>query len=360
MVFALDFLAEGVWSRPKCALILQALSIRLCSIVFGNYRFYAMLTYVLFVLGFGLLIKGADWLVVGASSIAKKYRVSDMVIGLTIVSLGTSMPELIVNILASLDGSAELAVGNVFGSNIANILLILGIAALIYPLPLRRSTVVSEIPFSLMAALLVGFLANAALFDQYQGLIISRTDGGILLFFFVLFVLYIFKVAREGGEGEATENYEEKPLLQAGGLVALGVVSLFLGGKWTVDGATFIATRLGMSESFIGLTVVAIGTSLPELVTSAVAASRRNTDIAVGNAVGSNIFNILWILGVSAMIHPLPFNVLSNFDILMIIFASTLLILSVSLTRQRAVGRMSGVVFLLCYAAYVVFLLQRG
>ena len=318
-----------------------------------------MLTYVLFALGFVLLIKGADWLVNGATAIAKKYRISDMVIGLTIVSMGTSMPELVVNILASLSGSAELAVGNVFGSNVANILLILGVAALIYPLPLQRSTVMSEIPFSLMAALLVGFLANAALFDQYQGLIISRTDGIVLLFFFALFMLYIFKVAREG-KHEAEESYREQPMLRAGGLALLGMFSLFLGGKWTVDGATFIATQLGMSESFIGLTVVAIGTSLPELVTSAVAASRRNTDIAVGNAVGSNIFNILWILGISAVIHPLPFNVLSNFDILMIIFASTLLILSVSLEKKRQVGRISGVVFLLCYVAYVVFLLQRG
>ena len=319
-----------------------------------------MLTYILFALGFVLLIKGADWLVGGATAVAKKYRISDMVIGLTIVSMGTSMPELVVNILASLNGSAELAVGNVFGSNVANILLILGVAALIYPLPLQRSTVMSEIPFSLMAALLVGFLANAALFDKYQGLIISRTDGGILLFFFALFMLYIFKVAREGNEHEVKESYQEQPMLRAVGLVLLGVFSLFLGGKWTVDGATAIATQLGMSESFIGLTVVAIGTSLPELVTSAVAASRRNTDIAVGNAVGSNIFNILWILGLSAVIHPLPFNVLSNFDILMIIFASTLLILSVSLERQRQVGRVSGVVFLLCYVAYVIFLLQRG
>lgn len=318
-----------------------------------------MLIYILFVVGFVLLIKGADWLVDGASSIAKKYRVSDIVIGLTIVSFGTSMPELIVNILASLNGSADLAVGNVFGSNIANILLILGVAALIYPLPLQRGTVMSEIPFSLMAALLVGFLANAALFDKPLGLSISRADGGILLFFFVLFMLYVFKVSREGGE-ENVESYEEKPLLKAGGLVLLGVVALFLGGKWTVDGATHIATQLGMSESFIGLTVVAIGTSLPELVTSAVAAKRRNTDIAVGNAVGSNIFNILWILGISALINPLPFNVLSNFDILMIIFASTLLILSVSLEKKKAVGRLSGVVFLLCYIAYIIFLLQRG
>lgn len=319
-----------------------------------------MLIYILFFLGFVLLIKGADWLVGGASSIAKKYHVPDIVIGLTVVSFGTSMPELVVNIIASINGNADIAVGNIFGSNIANILLILGIAALIYPLPLQRGTVMSEIPFSLMAALLIGFLANAALFDKPQGLSISRIDGGILLFFFVLFMLYVFKVSREGGEEEAVESYQEKPLLQAAGLVLLGVAALFLGGKWTVDGAVHIATQLGMSESFVGLTVVAIGTSLPELVTSAVAAKRRNTDIAVGNAVGSNIFNILWILGISAVIHPLPFNTLSNFDILMIIFASTLLILSVSLERKRAVGRISGVVFLLCYIAYIVFLLQRG
>ena len=270
------------------------------------------------------------------------------------------MPELIVNIIASLNGNAEIAVGNVFGSNIANILLILGVAALIYPLPLQRGTVMSEIPFSLMAALLVGFLANASLFDKPQGLIVSRIDGAILLFFFVLFMLYVFKVAREGGQSEEVESYQERPVLQSAGLVLLGVVALFLGGKWTVDGATHIATQLGMSQSFIGLTVVAIGTSLPELVTSAIAAKRRNTDIAVGNAVGSNIFNILWILGLSAVIHPLPFNVLSNFDILMIIFASTLLILSISLEKNRSVGRVSGVIFLLCYVAYILFLLQRG
>lgn len=319
-----------------------------------------MLIYILFVLGFALLIKGADWLVGGASSVAKRYHVPDIIIGLTIVSFGTSMPELIVNIIASLNDNAEIAVGNVFGSNIANILLILGVAALIYPLPLQRGTVMSEIPFSLMAALLVGFLANASLFDQPQGLIISRIDGGILLFFFVLFMLYVFKVSREGSEDETAESYQEMPMLKAGGLVLLGVAALFLGGKWTVDGATHIATQLGMSQSFIGLTVVAIGTSLPELVTSAIAAKRRNTDIAVGNAVGSNIFNILWILGLSAVIHPLPFNVLSNFDILMIIFASTLLILSISLEKNRSVGRVSGVIFLLCYVAYILFLLQRG
>lgn len=319
-----------------------------------------MLTYILFALSFVLLIKGADWLVKGATAIARRFRVSDMIIGLTIVSIGTSMPELIVSVLASFNGNAGLAVGNVFGSNIANILLILGVAALIYPLLLKRSTIMSEIPFSLLAALLVGFLANAALFDEYQGLIISRTDGGILLVFFALFMLYIFRVAKE--EKQSTEENASAPLVlwKAGGLVLAGILSLFLGGKWTVDGATYIAMQLGMSESFIGLTIVAIGTSLPELVTSVVAASRRNTDIAVGNAVGSNIFNLLWILGISSVIHPLPFNVLSNFDILAIIFTSTLLILSVSLNKNQMVNRVGGGLFLLCYVIYIILLIQRG
>ncbi len=319
-----------------------------------------MLTYILFALSFVLLIKGADWLVTGATAIARRFRVSDMIIGLTIVSVGTSMPELIVSILASFNGNSGLAVGNVFGSNVANILLILGVAALIYPLPIKRNTVMSEIPFSLLAALLVGFLANAALFDRYDGLIISRADGCILLSFFALFMLYIFRVAKE--EKQQTEEIHSKPtaLWRSGGLVLLGIFSLFLGGKWTVDGATFIATQLGMSESFIGLTVVAIGTSLPELVTSVVAAKQRNTDIAVGNAVGSNIFNLLWVLGISSVIHPLPFNVLSNFDILAIISTSTLLILLVSLGKNQVVSRVGGGLFLLCYVAYVILLIQRG
>ncbi|MER2996962.1 calcium/sodium antiporter [Pontibacter populi] len=320
-----------------------------------------MLIYVLFVVGFVLLIKGADMLVTGATAIAKKYQVSDMVVGLTIVSIGTSLPELIVNILSSMEGKPDLAIGNVFGSNVANLLLILGITAIICPLPIKRNTILTEIPFSLIATLLVGFLANAKLFDNYSQLYISRSDGYILIFFFILFLAYIYNIAKTNkDEVIPEENTSELTTGKALIFILLGIIGLFLGGKWVVDGAVSIATAVGLSESFIGLTVVAIGTSLPELVTSATAAYRRNIDIAVGNVIGSNIFNLLWILGISAIIHPLPFNVLSNYDIVMMIFASTLLILTMPIGQRNTIGRISGIIFLFVYIGYILFLIQRG
>ncbi|TPE43467.1 calcium/sodium antiporter [Pontibacter mangrovi] len=322
-----------------------------------------MLLYVLFAIGFLLLIKGADWLVSGASSIAKRYGLSDMVVGLTIVSFGTSMPELIVNVLASLQGQPELAIGNVFGSNVANLLLILGVTALICPLPLKRSTILTEIPFSLIATLLVGFLANATLLNTNKdSLYISRSDGAILLLFFALFMVYIYNVAKTNKE-DMTAEENGKPLMPMGKailFILLGVGSLFLGGKWVVDGAVHIAQAFGLSESFIGLTVVAVGTSLPELVTSAMAAYRRNIDIAVGNVVGSNIFNLLWILGLSAVISPLPFNQMNNADIVMMILASTMLILAMPIGKRNAIDRLNGIIFLLVYFSYITFLVMRG
>ncbi|PRY13265.1 cation:H+ antiporter [Pontibacter ummariensis] len=320
-----------------------------------------MLLYILFIVGFVFLIKGADILVEGSSSIAKRFGLSDMVVGLTIVSFGTSLPELIINILSSMQGQSELAIGNVFGSNVANLLLILGVTALICPLPIRRNTILTELPFSLIATLLVGFLANATLLHNLEDLYISRLDGGILLFFFVLFMAYIYNVAKTNKDEVIEED--DTPMMSIGKsvlFILLGVVGLFLGGKWVVEGAVHIAQSFGLSESFIGLTVVAIGTSLPELVTSAMAAYRRNIDIAVGNVVGSNIFNLLWILGISALINPLPFDVVSNSDIVMMIFASTLLILAMPIGKKNAIDRLNGVVFLLIYVAYIVFLVQRG
>mgnify|MGYP005749862833 FL=1 len=320
-----------------------------------------MLLYILFALGFVFLIKGADILVAGSSSIAKRYGLSDMVVGLTIVSFGTSLPELIINILSSMQGQSELAIGNVFGSNVANLLLILGVTAIICPLPIKRNTILTEIPFSLIATLLVGFLANATLINHHEELHISRLDGGILLFFFVLFMAYIYNIAKTNKDEVLEED--EEPLMSIGKSVLyilLGVVGLFLGGKWVVDGAVSMAQSLGFSESFIGLTVVAIGTSLPELVTSAMAAFRRNIDIAVGNVVGSNIFNLLWILGISAVINPLPFDVVSNSDVVMMIFASTLLILAMPIGKKNAIDRWNGIFFLLVYVSYIAFLVMRG
>jgi len=313
---------------------------------------------ILFILGFYLLIKGADILVEGASSIAKTYNIPDLIIGLTIVSFGTSMPELFINIFASLQGKADIAIGNIFGSNIANILLILGVASLIAKLPVQRNTILSEIPFTLAATLLVGFVANAALFGEADDMVISRYDGFFLIFFFLLFMMYIFKVARENNDMD--DSYQSMPLPKSVLFVILGCVGLYFGGNWVVEGAIIYATMLGFSESFIGLTVIAIGTSLPELAASAVAAKKGNTDIAVGNVVGSNIFNLLWVLGISAIIKPLPFDLVSNSDILMIIFASTLLIFSMVLGRKYIIERWNGAVFLLIYFSYLAFLVIRG
>jgi cation:H+ antiporter len=322
------------------------------------------MVYVLFFIGFILLIKGAEWLVDAASNLARRYGVSDMVVGLTIVSFGTSLPELTVNMLASFGGSSDIAIGNILGSNIANILLILGASALVCALPVQRPTVLSEIPFSLTAALLVGFLANSGLFQSDgAGLMIDRAEGFVILFFFFLFMAYIVDMAMRDNaqsQGQYLAPDRSKSIYMLILIMAGGVIALFLGGKWVVDGAVEIASKLGMSEALIGLTVIAVGTSLPELVTSVVAAYRGNTDIAVGNVVGSNIFNLLWVLGLSAAIRPLPFQVPSNADILMIIFSSTLLLIALVFSRKWLITRTTGAVFLVIYAAYTAFLIWRG
>ncbi|MFC2130538.1 calcium/sodium antiporter [Bacteroidota bacterium] len=340
------------------------------------------LVYIFFILGFILLLKGADLLVHGSCSIAKKFNVPDIIVGLTIVSLGTSAPELFVNVLSSLEGNAGIGIGNIFGSNIANILLILGISAIIFPLPVHRNTVLSEIPFSLTATLLVGFLANAALFFEIsldslslitRTLYLDRYDGIILLLFFLLFMAYIIKITNEQADREKmnmilgrTEKKEpdfsfgELPVKKSVIYIILGIFGLFLGGKWVVDGAIHVAKNFGFSDSFIGLTIIAIGTSLPELVTSATAAFKKKADIAVGNVVGSNIFNMLWILGLSAVIKPLPFDLISNFDLMIIIIASALLIFSMVLGKKYVIERWNGIVFIVIYIGYLIFLVLRG
>jgi len=318
--------------------------------------------YFLFALGFVILIKGADLLVEGATAIGRKYRISDIVIGLTIVSFGTSLPELMVNLVASFQGSSQLALGNIFGSNVANILLILGISAIICPLPITRSTYFSEIPFSLIATLLVGFLANANLFmeDQQVHLSLSRFDGFVLLFFFALFLGYVYIVSKQKRSVHELEIIVEMPMSKSIVYILIGMVGLYFGGDWVVAGAIVMATEFGLSESLVGLTIVAIGTSLPELVTSIIAAIKKNTDIAVGNAIGSNIFNLLWILGLSATIKPLEFFVINNMDILMVIASSTLLILAVVIGKKPIISRWEGGYFVLAYLAYMVFLIIRG
>ena len=320
-----------------------------------------MLVYIKFVVGFVFLIKGADLLVEGATSIGKRLNISSIVIGLTIVSFGTSLPELLVNLIASYNDNPDIGVGNVLGSNIANILLILGVSALINPLPITKNTYFIEVPFSLTATLLVGFLANAAIFSHTNDYVISQSDGIILLFFFVLFMGYVYIVSKQRkSEFSNSDEYKEMPLAKSIILILIGMVGLYFGGDWVVDGAIVIATNFGMSEAFIGLTVIAMGTSLPELVTSAVAAFKKDTDIAVGNVVGSNIFNLLWILGLSASIKPIPYSVISNSDIFMIIASSTALILAVVIGKRPIISRWEGFFFLVAYIWYISFLVQRG
>ena len=259
--------------------------------------------YIFLIAGFAFLVKGADFLVDGASSIAKKFGISALVIGLTIVAFGTSAPELIVNIFASIQGNTDIAIGNILGSNIANILLILGISAMIYPLAVGKGTVWKEIPLGLLAIIVVAIMANDRLIDGggFSGL--TRIDGFILISFFIIFLYYTFGISKAQGTGEPEESnrIHEYSFFRSGIMVVAGLAGLTLGGKWIVDSAVVIAEQIGLSQAVIGLTIVAIGTSLPELATSAIAAFKKNTDIAVGNIVGSNIFNVFWILGISAM-----------------------------------------------------------
>ncbi|OHA66639.1 MAG: sodium:proton exchanger [Candidatus Wildermuthbacteria bacterium RIFCSPHIGHO2_02_FULL_47_12] len=317
-------------------------------------------TSILFFVGFAALIKGAGLLVDGASSLARRLGVSALVIGLTIVAFGTSAPELIVNIFASIQGNTDIAIGNILGSNIANILLILGISAAIYPLAVKKGTVWKEIPLAFLAVIVLAFMANDVLIDRGASSALTRIDGLILLSFFIIFLYYVFGISK----AEPSDTVEIKPrarsLLRSYLMIGGGLVGLVVGGKWIVDGATVIATSFGMSEALIGLTVVAVGTSLPELATSAVAAYKKDVDIAVGNIVGSNIFNIFWILGVSAIIHPLSFSQALMGDVLMTVVATFLLFATMFIGKRHILERWQGVSFIALYAVYIVYIVIRG
>jgi cation:H+ antiporter len=318
-----------------------------------------MIVYILFVLGFFILIKGADLLVDGASSVARRFNISNIVIGLTIVAFGTSAPEFIVNIFASIQGDSDLAIGNILGSNIANVLLILGIASIIYPMATKENTVWKEIPLSLLAALLLAVMANDMRLDgaAYSGL--TRTDGLALLAFFIIFLYYSFGISKVTGESVSDEINVLSPLKSSLYIIG-GLAGLVFGGKWIVDGAVKIAEGFHISQSLIGLTVVAIGTSLPELATSAVAAYKKQSDIAIGNVVGSNIFNIFWILGVSSLIAPIPFKTSSDVDILMTILSSLILFLIMFIGKRHTIERWQGAMMVILYLSYITYLIIKG
>ena len=316
-----------------------------------------MLTYILFAIGFVFLIKGADLLVDGAASIARSLKVSDLVIGLTVVAFGTSTPELFVNIIASFKGNTDIAVGNVLGSNIANVFLILGVSSIIYPLAVTKGTVWKEIPFSLLAAIALLFTANDQILDRAGASALTRIDGLIFLCFFTIFIYYTFSIAARVEGIEEHVPAKQYGLLRSLICILAGLVGLTIGGKWIVDGAIIIAKKLGMSESLIGLTIVAVGTSLPELATSAVAAYKKNVEIAVGNVVGSNIFNIFFVLGISCTIRPLPFQTKNNVDLGVVILSSLMLFFFMFTGKKHSLDRWEGVVCLILYFGYVAFLI---
>lgn len=302
------------------------------------------------VLGLGALVKGADWLVEGGSSIARRLGVAPIVIGLTIVSFGTSLPELLVNLFAAFRGSAELAIGNIVGSNIANVLLILGATASIRAVSVKRNTVWKEIPLALLAAALVWIVGNDRLLAGGTADLIDRIDGLVFIAFFAIFLYYTFGISKVEGEAAAPAKHGWRLSIF---YIASGVALLIVGGKVTVDAAQTLALLVGMSERIIGLTVVAIGTSLPELVTSLVAALKKEDDIAIGNIVGSNIFNVFWILGLTSTITGLSFSTDVSRDALVAVAASLALFLALFVGKRHVLERWQGTAFLACYLLYL-------
>jgi cation:H+ antiporter len=317
-----------------------------------------LINFLLLTVGFVILIYGANKLVDAASDLALRLNVPKIVIGLTIVAFGTSAPELSVNLLAAAKQNSDIALGNVIGSNILNILLILGIAAFITPLGVKSNTTWIEIPLALLAALLVLAATSERWLGQMgEASVISRSEGLFLLAFFIIFLVYNFQLARQGSNEEMDIEAKLYSMPKAILFITLGLGLLVLGGQLIVNNAVVIAKELGLSERLIGLTVVSIGTSLPELATSVAAARKKSVDLAIGNIVGSNIFNVFLVLGLSALITPIPVSPEALLDILVNILASTLLFLFLFTGRGRQLERLEGSVFLLIYATYLAFLI---
>ena len=309
-----------------------------------------LLQLLLLVVGFVMLVKGADWFVEGASKIADKFGIPQLVIGLTIVAMGTSLPEAAVSISAALKGSAEITIGNVVGSNILNVLIILGLTSVVRTVAVQVSTIKYEIPFTILVTIL---LAVLGLTDNAVG----RFDGAILWVFFIAYMVYLLKMAKNGAPMEdVAEAEENEPIWKMLLMVVVGAVLIVAGSNVTVDAATALAQIFGMSERLIGLTIVALGTSLPELVTSVTAAIKGKADIAVGNIVGSNIFNILFVVGTSALITPVVYS--ANFLIDSIIAVAAMILLLLCVVRKKQLARPAGIVMLVGYAAYFVYLIQ--
>ena len=310
---------------------------------------------LLVVAGFVSLIFGANWLVDGASALAKKYKVSDLVIGLTIVAFGTSAPELVVNSIASVKGYSDIVLGNIIGSNNFNLFIILGLSGLILPIKVQTSTAWKEIPISLFASVLLLFLLNDFVFTETS--YSSRLDGLIMLVLFCFFLYYVFNQMKNDPQTVTIEN--QKSALKIWGLIIIGLGGLILGGQLVVVKSVEIANALGVSEKIIGLTIVAAGTSLPELVTSLVAATKKNSDIAIGNVIGSNVFNILLILSISSIIRPIEYNPKFNLDLLILIGGTVFLYTSMLTGQRKKLDRWEAGVLFGFYIMYTTYLVMK-
>ena len=310
--------------------------------------------------GLALILIGANCLTDGASSVAKKWGVSDLVIGLTIVAFGTSAPELVISTLSAIDGSAELAIGNVVGSNIFNILAIIGCVALVMPIKVEKSIMSNEIPLVILSAIAILFCANDILLSGNSTDLLSRGDGLILLLFFAIFMRYTFSIAKNGNSEDSTEEVKTMSGIKATLFILGGLAGLIFGGQFFVDGASGIASSMGVSESVIGLTIVAAGTSLPELATSVVAALKKNSGMAIGNVIGSNIFNSFFVLGCASTITPLSMGGINNIDLLTMVGASVLFFIFGWLYKQRTITRIEGAAMVACYIAYTTFLVMQA
>lgn len=310
---------------------------------------------VFIIIGFILLIKGADFLVDGSSSIAKKFHIPEIIIGLTIVSIGTSMPELFVSVTSALEGYSDMAIGNIVGSNICNMLLILGLSSVIKSVKFQKETRLIELPMCLVFTIIFMIICNT-------GTSINKLEALILIVLFLLFIAYTIYMGIKGEEFNVDKNkvsakeLKKIPILKNIVYIITGIIALKIGGDLTVDHSVIIATHFGLSEKLISLTILAVGTSLPELVTSVTAAIKGNSDIAIGNIIGSNIFNMLLIIGTSALINPITYNISYNIQMIIMIISTILLALFPIIPPKNEMSRMNGVIYLIAYAIYLTLL----
>lgn len=329
-----------------------------------------MVDILILVAGLALILLGANYLVDGASAIAKRFGISDFIIGMTIVGIGTSTPEMVVSFLSAAQGNADIAVGNIVGSNIFNVFFILGVTALVLPLPLTKNNIKKDIPFALLAALVLAFAGSDILLDSAAANIISRTDGLMLLGFFGVFMAYTI-YSSQTAEAPAIAQTEapapsettgsgakQKPVWLSLIMIVGGLAGLVYGGDLFVASASSLAKMLGVSDAVIAVTIMAGGTSLPELASCVVAALKKNSDLALGNVVGSNVANIFMILGGSAVIHPLGMNNIGQMDLGFLLLSSILLFLAAFTFKKRSLDRVEGALFILIYVGYIILTLS--